>query len=552
VVASYGVSAAIIDRHDVWAVRAAAEAAVAGAGPATVCSLSVSARNGEGHGRRRRRRGDGCGRCADRRDPLRQGYRLRDSGADGSSSCRDRPRRRCRSGALVPAAPARSNPSPVACLAAIEHDVALADLAGGGPGGRIVKADVLAARSRVADRTVEFRRAVRDALDEELARDDRGSCFGEDVAKPGGVFAATPGVLPGWPRQAVQVGWTSEALLDTALACVHDRHDGRALRHRNPQRARDSEDRRIGSACVESGSRQPRSEAAPNRATADSIQQRSMFPDDVAAQRRARTHEVTAMKLENEVALITGGARGMGAAHARALLAEGAKVVIADVLDEQGGALAAELGPDTIYVRLDVTSEDDWAGAIKATEDRFGTVTVLVNNAGIFNAEVLEDYSLKDWDDVIAVDLTGTFLGMKHVAAGMKAARHGSIINISSVMGMRGAALSYAYCAAKWGVRGLTKCAAIELGGYGIRVNSVLPGFIETPMTEDQDFSVLEIPLRRSAEASELSNFIVFLASEGSAFSTAAEYVVDGGQTAGMPRYDSLHGIILAGPVDAA
>jgi 3alpha(or 20beta)-hydroxysteroid dehydrogenase len=242
------------------------------------------------------------------------------------------------------------------------------------------------------------------------------------------------------------------------------------------------------------------------------------------------------MKLDGEIALVTGGARGMGATHSRALVAEGARVVIADILDEQGRALADELGDSAVYVHLDVTLEASWSAALAAAEGRFGTVSVLVNNAGIANAGGLDDYTLEMWNTIIAVNQTGVFLGIKAVAPGMKRARHGSIINISSVEGLRGGAFLHGYVASKFAVRGLTKSAAMELGGYGIRVNSVHPGFIETPMTAGIDSKQLQIPLHRGGKPEEVSKMIVFLASDDSSYSTGAEFVVDGGMVNGIPH----------------
>lgn len=254
------------------------------------------------------------------------------------------------------------------------------------------------------------------------------------------------------------------------------------------------------------------------------------------------------MSVVDEIVLVTGGARGSGAAHCRAFVAAGASVVIADILDEEGLALAEELGSKAVYVHLDVASEPSWIAALAAAEVTFGPVSVLVNNAGIVHSAPLETYDIASWNQVIAVDLTGTFLGMKHVAPAMKSARRGSIINISSVMGLRGAAHSYAYVAAKWGVRGLTKSAAIELGVFGIRVNTVLPGFINTAMTVDDDPTTLEIPLGRGAHPEELAQTVVFLAGSGSSFTTGAEISVDGGQTTNIPLYDKSHGVNLSGP----
>ena len=242
------------------------------------------------------------------------------------------------------------------------------------------------------------------------------------------------------------------------------------------------------------------------------------------------------MKLNDEIALVTGGARGMGAAHVRALLAEGARVVIADVLDEEGVALADKLGDDAIYVHLDVTLEDSWAVALATIGQQFGPVTILVNNAGIANAGSIEEYTLDAWNAIVAVNQTGVFLGIRAVVPGMKKAKHGSIINISSVEGLRGGAFLHGYVATKFAVRGLTKSAAMELGGSGIRVNSIDPGYIETPMTAGIDSRQLQIPLHRAGHPEEVSKMVVFLASQDASYSTGAEFVVDGGMTGGIPH----------------
>jgi len=241
-------------------------------------------------------------------------------------------------------------------------------------------------------------------------------------------------------------------------------------------------------------------------------------------------------RLENTVAIITGGARGMGAAHARAFVREGARVVIADVLDDEGHALAAELGEAVRYEHLDVTSESEWQDVVVATVEAFGTVDVLVNNAGIGNMAAIDKHTLEMWNAVLAVNLTGTFLGVKAVVPVMKAAKHGSIINISSVEGLRGSAGLHGYVASKFAVRGLTKSVAVELGRHNVRVNSVHPGFIVTPMTEQLDFASQQVPLGRPAQPEEVSSLVVFLASEESAYSTGAEFVVDGGMTAAIPH----------------
>jgi 3alpha(or 20beta)-hydroxysteroid dehydrogenase len=240
--------------------------------------------------------------------------------------------------------------------------------------------------------------------------------------------------------------------------------------------------------------------------------------------------------LTGEVALVSGGARGMGEAHSRALSAAGAKVIVADILDERGEALAAELGPDARYVHLDVTQESDWANAVTVFADELGPVSILVNNAGIANGAPLEQFTLELWNAIIGVNLTGVFLGIRAVTPGMKQLRHGSIINISSVEGLRGEPYLHGYVASKFAVRGLTKSAAQELGPFGIRVNSVHPGFIETEMTAEFSPKQLQIPMHRGGSPDEVAKMIVFLAGSDSSYSTGAEFVIDGGMTAGIPH----------------
>ncbi|KQM81570.1 3-alpha-hydroxysteroid dehydrogenase [Agromyces sp. Leaf222] len=243
------------------------------------------------------------------------------------------------------------------------------------------------------------------------------------------------------------------------------------------------------------------------------------------------------LDLGGRVTLVTGGARGLGAAYVRALHAAGARVVAADLLDDEGRALAAELGERARFVHLDVTDEASWTAAVDATLEAFGAVDVLVNNAGIANAAPIEHLTLAKWDAVIAVNLTGVFLGCRAVVPAMKAQGSGSIINISSVEGMRGSPGLHGYTASKFGVRGLSQSLAVELGASGIRVNSVHPGLILTDMTSRIDPSKLDIPLGRPAMPDEVAGTIVFLASDASSFTSGAEFVVDGGMIAGIPHH---------------
>jgi 3alpha(or 20beta)-hydroxysteroid dehydrogenase len=226
----------------------------------------------------------------------------------------------------------------------------------------------------------------------------------------------------------------------------------------------------------------------------------------------------------------------MGASHVRTLVGEGAKVVAADILDDEGKALADDLGEAARFVHLDVTQPDQWKAAVDAAVDEFGRLDVLVNNAGIVNGNVLQKFELADWQRIIDVNLTGTFLGMQAAIEPMIAAGGGSIINISSVEGLRGSPWVHGYVASKFGVRGLTKSAALELAPHGIRVNSIHPGLIRTPMTAGIPEDFLTIPLGRAADPVEISTFVLFLASNESSYATGSEFVVDGGLVAGVPH----------------
>lgn len=245
-----------------------------------------------------------------------------------------------------------------------------------------------------------------------------------------------------------------------------------------------------------------------------------------------------AQRLAGKVALISGGARGMGASHARAMVAEGAKVMIADLLDEEGAAVAAELGDAARYLHLDVTDPDGWAAAVAATLGAFGRLNVVVNNAGIINVGTVEDYDLTDWQRIIDINLTGVFLGMRASVKAMRDSGGGSIINISSIEGLAGTAMTHGYTAAKFGVRGITKSAALELGQWGIRVNSVHPGLIRTPMITGVPEDIFQTALGRAADPIEVSNLVVYLASDESSYSTGSEFVVDGGTVAGLGHKD--------------
>lgn len=242
-------------------------------------------------------------------------------------------------------------------------------------------------------------------------------------------------------------------------------------------------------------------------------------------------------RLTGKVALISGGARGMGAAHARRFIEEGARVVVGDVLDDSGSALAAELGESARYVHLDVTSYADWENAVRTTVEQFGRLDILINNAGIVNYAPIDEFPLDAWDKIIAINLTGVFYGIKASTEALKQSGKGSIVNISSTAGIKGYEALPGYVASKFGVRGLTKNAALDLGRYNIRVNSVHPGVIRTPMTEGLDDSAQElVALHRLGEPNELTEVLVFLASDEGSFATGAEFIIDGGETAGLAR----------------
>jgi 3alpha(or 20beta)-hydroxysteroid dehydrogenase len=240
--------------------------------------------------------------------------------------------------------------------------------------------------------------------------------------------------------------------------------------------------------------------------------------------------------VDGKVALISGGAQGMGAAHARLLVGEGAKVVIGDILDEKGKALADELGDAARYVHLDVTQPDDWEAAVSTALNDFGTLNVLVNNAGIVALGQLGKFDLAKWQKVIDVNLTGTFLGIQAAVEPMKAAGGGSIINVSSIEGLRGAVMVHPYVASKWAVRGLSKSAALELAPHKIRVNSIHPGFIRTPMTKHLPDDMVTVPLGRPGTSDEVASFVLFLASDESSYATGSEFVMDGGLVNDVPH----------------
>ena len=246
-------------------------------------------------------------------------------------------------------------------------------------------------------------------------------------------------------------------------------------------------------------------------------------------------------RLAGKVAIITGAAQGMGASHAKTFIDEGAKVVLTDLNQSGGAALAEELGSNAIFILHDVANLQQWNDVVATAERQFGPVSILVNNAGIIGvAASTPEFSEDDFLKVCAVNERGVFFGMKTVIPSMLKAGGGSIVNISSIAGMIGLAESpnLAYVGTKYAVRGMTKFVATEYGPHNIRVNSVHPGFIMTPMmvaaTDDSVIAAAEtIPLRRMADPSEVSKLVTFLASDDSSYISGAEHVIDGGLIAG-------------------
>ncbi|PKB79821.1 MAG: cyclopentanol dehydrogenase [SAR202 cluster bacterium Io17-Chloro-G9] len=248
-------------------------------------------------------------------------------------------------------------------------------------------------------------------------------------------------------------------------------------------------------------------------------------------------------RLDGKVALISGGARGQGAAEARLFAREGAKVVIGDVLDPEGTRVAAEIaesGGDALYVHLDVTHEEDWRSAIGEAISSYGRLDVLVNNAGIWRRGRVEDTTVEDWDTILDVNAKGVFLGTKQAIPEMRKAGGGSIINISSTAGLVGGPRSSAYTASKGAVRLFTKATAVQYAGEGIRANSIHPGAIDTVMIQqvwqgeeqNREAAIARTPLGRIGTPEDIAYGVLFLASDESSFMTGSELVIDGGSTA--------------------
>lgn len=242
-------------------------------------------------------------------------------------------------------------------------------------------------------------------------------------------------------------------------------------------------------------------------------------------------------RLNGKIAIVTGGAQGQGEGIVRAYVAEGARVLIADIAQTEGQALADELGPNAVFAHHDVSDEESWTAIVSLVNDTFGAVNVLANNAGILRFGDIERMGRDEVELLWRVNQLGCFLGMQAVTRTMRKNGGGSIINASSVEGLAGMAGCTAYAATKWAIRGMTKCGAMELGPKGIRVNSVHPGMIDTPMTRvhggdaAMEFGASKIPLRRVGHPEDIAPLYVFLGSDESAYVNGAEIAVDGGVT---------------------
>ncbi len=240
-------------------------------------------------------------------------------------------------------------------------------------------------------------------------------------------------------------------------------------------------------------------------------------------------------RVDGKVAIVAGGARGIGGGCAERLVAEGAKVVIGDILDDDGKALAEKLGDSALYVHLDVTDPEQWKGAVATAVGEFGGLSVLVNSAGIANGSALQTFDLTQWQRVLDINLTGTFLGMQASADAMIATGKGSIVNVSSIEGIRGTGWAHGYVASKWAVRGITKSVAMELAPHGVRANSIHPGLIRTPLTEKIPENIIKIPMGRAGTIEEVAHLVLYLASDEASYVTGAEFVIDGGTVQCVP-----------------
>ncbi len=245
-------------------------------------------------------------------------------------------------------------------------------------------------------------------------------------------------------------------------------------------------------------------------------------------------------RLDGKVALITGGARGQGAETARVFAAEGARVVIADILDAEGKAIAADIGASAIYRTLDVSDEAAWSAVVADIADHWEPVDILINNAGILHAGTLLDLAREDFERVLNINLIGAWLGLKTTAPGMIEKGKGAIVNICSIGALCGMNGTGAYGASKWALRGLTKTAAMELGFQGVRVNAVFPGAVNTEMNDanrkpmpDDTPQIITRPIQRFADPEEIARASLFLASDEASYLCGAEIVVDGGLTLG-------------------
>jgi 3alpha(or 20beta)-hydroxysteroid dehydrogenase len=240
--------------------------------------------------------------------------------------------------------------------------------------------------------------------------------------------------------------------------------------------------------------------------------------------------------LDGQVAIITGAARGQGEAEARLLAANGARVVLTDILSAQGAAVAADIGDAALFLTQDVSSAEGWQEVVAATVETFGGIDILVNNAAISRPLKLEATEPEMYDLIYRVNQLSVYLGMRAVIEPMKSRGGGSIINISSVAGLRGTSTLFAYTATKWAMRGMSKSAALELARYKIRVNTICPGVIDTPINDDNPARMNEVlvkttPMRRMGEPNEIAEAVLFLASPRASFVTGADFAIDGGMS---------------------